>query len=113
MPVGKPSGVPGAGREAKKEKIVCDQEINHQGEVNKARYMPQSHNLVATKTVSGEVHVFDVFKHTTRPVDKQVRPTLRLTGHKSEGYGLSWNPLREGLLLSGSDDGLLAIWDIN
>lgn len=75
--------------------------------------MPQSHNLVATKTVSGEVQVFDIFKQTTRPVDKIVRPTLRLTGHLSEGYGLSWNSTREGLLLSGSDDGIICIWDIN
>lgn len=51
----KPQGAQVGGRDTKKDKIVIDHEINHQGEVNKARYMPQSHNLVATKTISAEV----------------------------------------------------------
>jgi hypothetical protein len=34
-------------------------------------------------------------------------------GHKAEGYGLSWSHLREGHLLSGSDDTLVCTWDIN
>jgi histone-binding protein RBBP4 len=55
--------------------------------------MPQSHNIIATKTVGGEVHVFDYFKHPTKPNDWGIRPNLRLMGHNSEGYGLSWNPL--------------------
>ncbi len=97
----------------KDNKLLLDHEFNHAGEVNKARVMPQSHNLVATKTVSGDVHVFDVFKQTTRPVDKTVRPTLVLTGHQREGYGLAWNQAREGVLLSGSDDGVICLWDIN
>ena len=97
----------------RKERFVIDHELNHAGEVNKARYMPQSHNLIATKTTSGEVHLFDYFKHPTKPLDADVHPNLRLLGHTSEGYGLSWNPLREGLLLSGSDDGIICLWDIN
>ena len=40
-------------------------------------------------------------------------PNLRLTGHTKEGYGLAWNPNTVGILLSGSDDGALCIWDIN
>jgi len=35
-----------------------------------------------------------------------------LAGHSKEGYGLSWNPQQEGLLLSGADDSLICIWDI-
>lgn len=95
------------------EKIMIDQEIYHDGEVNKARHMPQSHNIIATKTASGEVHVFDYFKHPSKPTDWGIRPNLRLVGHNSEGYGLSWNPLQDGILLSGSDDGIICIWDIN
>lgn len=38
---------------------------------------------------------------------------MRLTGHKKEGYGLSWNQTQEGLLVSGSDDSLIATWDVN
>jgi histone-binding protein RBBP4 len=76
--------------------------------------MPQSHNIIATKTVSGEIHIFDQFKHPTRPTNMtEVKPNLKLSGHQREGYGLSWNPTKEGILLSGSDDGLICIWDIN
>jgi histone-binding protein RBBP4 len=28
-------------------------------------------------------------------------------------YGLAWNIKKEGLLLSGSDDNLVCLWDIN
>ena len=47
----------------KKERIQVEVQINHQGEVNRARQMPQSHKIIATKTTSGEVHIFDYFKH--------------------------------------------------
>ena len=75
--------------------------------------MPQSHNIIATKTTSGEVHIFDYFKHPTKPANDQVKPDLRLLGHKKEGFGLAWNPVHGGLLLSGSDDALICIWDVN
>ncbi len=41
------------------------------------------------------------------------RPDLRLTGHKTEGYGLAWSPFRSGHLLSGSDDAQICLWDIS
>jgi histone-binding protein RBBP4 len=34
-------------------------------------------------------------------------------GHSKEGYGLSWNKKKEGYLLSGADDGLACVWDVN
>jgi WD40 repeat protein len=87
-------------------------QFNHEGEVNKVRHMPQSHNLIATKTVSGEVHIFDYQKHPSFPVNKEVRPNLRLMGHEKEGYGLAWNSKDEGVVMSGSDDGIICIWDL-
>lgn len=98
---------------SKHEKISIETQINHAGEVNKARYMPQSHNIIATKTTSGEVHIFDYFKHPSKPYNDEVKPDLKLLGHKKEGFGLAWNPVRSGLLLSGSDDNLVCIWDVN
>lgn len=53
--------------------------------------MPQSHKIIATKTVSGEVHIFDYFKHGST-TNEEVKPDLRLLGHTREGYGLDWNP---------------------
>ena len=59
----------------KKEKFAIDITINHPGEVNKARQMPQSHNIIATKTVSGEIHIYDYFKHPAKPqVANEIRP---------------------------------------
>jgi histone-binding protein RBBP4 len=91
-------------------------QINHDGEVNRARYMPQNEFLIATKTPSADVLVFDWSKHDSKPSrDGKCNPFLRLLGHDVEGYGLAWNPTsaRAGTLLSGSDDANICIWDIN
>lgn len=59
----------------KKERFAMDIVVNHPGEVNKARHMPQSHNIIATKTVSGEVHIYDYFKHPTKPtIANEIKP---------------------------------------
>ncbi|EFN54865.1 hypothetical protein CHLNCDRAFT_134941 [Chlorella variabilis] len=76
--------VGGFGSSAGRISIV--QQINHDGEVNRARHCPQAHGLC--------------------------KPDIRLTGHKNEGYGLSWSAQREGYLLSGSDDAQICVWDV-
>lgn len=43
--------------------------------------MPQSYNVIATKTISGEVHIFDYFKHSRKPENDEVKPSLKLRGH--------------------------------
>lgn len=69
------------------------QQINHEGEVNRARYMPQNPFLIATKTVSAEVFVFDYSKHDSKPSPNGVcSPDLRLTGHKTEGCATQHEP---------------------
>lgn len=50
---------------------------------------------------------------TRRAADGLCKPDIRLTGHKVEGYGLSWNQQKAGFLLSGSDDAQICIWDVN
>jgi len=97
-----------------KENLSLDQQLMHDGEVNKARFMPQSHNVVAAKTVSGEVHVFDMYRHPTRPAkgEAQAKPNLRLVGHTQEGFGLSWNPVKAGVVASGSNDGQICVWNV-
>ncbi|KAI3438030.1 hypothetical protein D9Q98_000473 [Chlorella vulgaris] len=94
-------------------RINIVQQINHEGEVNRARHCPQNHFLIATKTVCAEVYVFDYSKHPSKPAaDGLCKPDIRLTGHKNEGYGLSWSQQREGYLLSGSDDAQICVWDV-
>ena len=48
-------------------KIEIDIKINHEGEVNRARYMPQNACVIATKTPSSDVLIFDYTKHPSKP----------------------------------------------
>ncbi|XP_052243676.1 histone-binding protein RBBP4 isoform X1 [Dreissena polymorpha] len=95
-------------------KIEIEIKINHEGEVNRARFMPQNPCIIATKTPSSDVLVFDYTKHPSKPDPSgECQPELRLKGHQKEGYGLSWNPNMNGHLLSASDDHTICLWDIN
>lgn len=74
----------------------------------------QNSFLIATKTISADVYVFDYSKHPSKPPSDGVcRPDLVLKGHRTEGYGLAWSPYMPGHLLSGSDDACICLWDIN
>lgn len=95
-------------------KIDIEIKICHEGEVNRARYMPQNPCVIATKTPSSDVLVFDYTKHPSKPEPNSIcNPQIRLKGHSKEGYGLSWNKKTSGYLLSSSDDGTVCLWDIN
>ena len=48
-------------------KIEIEIKINHEGEVNRARYMPQNPCIIATKTPSSDVLVFDYTKQPSKP----------------------------------------------
>uniref|UniRef100_A0A0A9YZD7 Histone-binding protein RBBP4-A n=1 Tax=Lygus hesperus TaxID=30085 RepID=A0A0A9YZD7_LYGHE len=76
--------------------------------------MPQNPNIIATKSSNKDVYIFDRTKFPARPAkDAPFSPNIRLTGHRREGYGLSWCPMREGVLVSGSDDSLICLWDVS
>jgi len=90
------------------------QSIPHVGEVNRARYMPQNPDLIATKTITGDVYVFDRTKHPSDPPkDNVCKPDITLRGHSKEGFGLDWNPIKSGEVLSASEDETICHWDIN
>lgn len=60
-------------------KIEIEIKINHEGEVNRARYMPQNPCVIATKTPSSDVLVFDYTKHPSKPdPNGECHPDLRL-----------------------------------
>jgi WD40 repeat protein len=94
-------------------KVVTKVEINHDGEINRARYMPQNPNVIATKSPNADVLVFDYTKHPSKPDPSgKCDPQFRLTGHTKEGYGLDWNQNKQGYLLSSSDDQTICLWDV-
>jgi len=105
--------VGGIGLAAGENRIDIEKKILHEGEINRARYMPQKYNIIATKTTSGEVHVFDYLQHPATPVSHdQIRPEVKLIGHSLEGYGLSWSNHKEGYLLSSANDSKVCLWNI-
>jgi len=94
-------------------KVEIAQRINHEGEVNRARYCPQNPTVIATKGPSKDVLVFDYTKHSSLPASDGVcKPEVRLCGHTQEGYGLCWSPLQNGVLVSASNDGNICMWDV-
>lgn len=53
-------------------KIEIEIKINHEGEVNRARYMPQNPCIIATKTPTSDVLVFDYTKHPSKPGESKI-----------------------------------------
>ncbi|CAK9134546.1 unnamed protein product [Ilex paraguariensis] len=94
-------------------KVEIVQKIYVDGEVNRARCMSQNPSVVAAKTSSCEVYVFDSTKQPVNHEGGSCDPDLRLRGHDKEGYGLSWSPFKEGYLLSASNDCKICLWDIS
>lgn len=95
-------------------RIEVDIKINHEGEVNRARYMPQNPQIIATKTPLSDVLIFNIDTHPLgREKSGECNPELRLKGHTREGYGLSWNSNTNGQLLSAADDQTICLWNIN
>ncbi|GMG19002.1 unnamed protein product [Ambrosiozyma monospora] len=94
------------------------QRIPHKGDINKAKYMPQNPNLIATATNLGDLLVFDRTKKPNNFDESTISTTtkqyedIRLKFHTADTWGLDWNGQLEGELVSGSNDGLLALWDI-
>eukprot|EP00922_Rhytidocystis_sp_ex-Travisia-forbesii_P035062 GHVS01052058.1.p1 GENE.GHVS01052058.1~~GHVS01052058.1.p1 ORF type:complete len:452 (-),score=91.31 GHVS01052058.1:241-1518(-) len=86
--------------------------IPHEGEINRARAMPQQTSKIASISLSGEVLLFDSERYGPDG-GEDMTPDLVLRGHTTEGWGLAWNEAREGLIASAADDGAVCVWDIN
>lgn len=85
-------------------KIKITKKFETSSEVNRARYMPQDSNTVATINGNGEIDLFDL---------AQGESLAHFKPHSENGYGLSWSPFEKGLLLSSSDDHSIALSDVN
>lgn len=94
--------------------IKEEKTIIHDGEVNRARYMPQNNNMIATKTPTSDVLLFDLSRFPDTPGPNDVcDPDVVLKGHTMEGYGLAWNTVNAGWLISSADDCRICMWDVN
>ncbi|MCQ2815704.1 MAG: WD40 domain-containing protein [archaeon] len=99
------------------KKIEVEIKIKHEGDINKARPMPSdnNYNIIATQTEKGEIHIYDYFKHPNQPKEEneEPKPELKLKSHTEAGFGLNWNIIKKGQLVSGNNDGKVCLWQIN
>ncbi|KAG7810850.1 hypothetical protein KL921_002478 [Ogataea angusta] len=98
-------------------KMSLVQKIPHRGEINRARYMPQNPDLIATITNKGHLYMFDRTKKPNNFTEDEIDDSddfsdIKLEFHQCEGWGLDWNRYKEGELASGSSDGTIALWDV-
>jgi len=79
---------------------------------------PQRPQLLASKTATGEVLLFDY--KAERPAPRGggpggARPDAILAppgGAAVDGFALGWSPLQRHLLASGGNDGRMCVWDV-
>ena len=72
-------------------KIEIEIKINHEGEVNRARYMPQNPCIIATKTPTSDVLVFDYTKHPSKPGGSlRQRHTNTAVNTNTPGEPVTW-----------------------
>jgi histone-binding protein RBBP4 len=93
-------------------------------EIHRIRCMPQLPSVVALKTAAPEVEIYANVKLTDNDGDvnmndgrshekiksEDFQPKI-LKGHTENGWGLSWSPLDQGKLVSGSGDRAICVWD--
>lgn len=115
------------------EPILTHRVIKHHGSVNRVRFSPHANpeggaQFVATWSDEGHVQIFDIDSDIRMLADhanwskeqakawsnpKKSQPLKFCTpssSHKTEGYGLDWNPVLANVLASGDCDGALYIW---
>jgi hypothetical protein len=63
--------------------INTTKKIRHEGEINRACYNPFNEEIIATKTTSAEVHIFNTHQHPEIPVENTAKPDIRLLGNKN------------------------------
>lgn len=80
-------------------------------DANKCKLCPLATNLIACKTSSPEILIFDYTKHSSFNSRKPADTALK--GHSQGGFAIDWNSMRFGHLASGGNDKLVNIFDIN
>ncbi|CAH2353087.1 chromatin assembly factor 1 subunit p50 [[Candida] railenensis] len=102
-----------------KKKVQVLQKINHMGDVNRAKYMPQNPDLIASSNNMGDIVVYDRTKHPNFKIgidDSVNKPELRLRRADGSGdsdiFAIDWNKQAEGILVSGDIDGRINLYDI-
>lgn len=91
-------------------RMDTEQQIRVKDDVNRTRMSHKMSNLIAARSDSEDVHVFDYTKHLS--METAFMPELVLKGHEKGGYGLSWNYNNKNVLATSGEDGLVCVFDI-
>ena len=75
--------------------------------------MPQKPSLIASRGPSEKIYFWDFDKHGSIPTEGSPSCLEGYgIGHSKEGFPLEWSKLKEGFLLSGSEDTTVQLWDL-
>jgi len=101
---------------------VADQKsIKHPGAVNRVRSMPQSPQIVASWSDTGNVFIWDINAHlrtlgalpggslSATPINT---PIFTFQGHKDEGFAMDFSPVKPGAFISGDCAKGIYLWQI-
>lgn len=88
--------------------VEIEKRIFHEGEIHRARHMPHTPNIVCTKSISGDLNIYDI--NLSYKNNELTKPEKKLVGHTKEGFALAWNSLKEGYIASGAEDGKVLVW---
>lgn len=91
----------------------CEQTLTVDAPVLKIRAMPAETNILAVKTASGFIGVFNTVQELHEDDAGHTMPDALLRGHSRGGFGLSWNTLKPGYIASASDDGYVNYYDVS
>lgn len=91
----------------------CEQTLTMDAPVLKIRAMPAETNILAVKTASGFVGIFNSVQEAQEDAAGHTVPDALLRGHSRGGFGLSWNTLKPGYIASASDDGYVNYYDVS
>lgn len=74
--------------------------------------MPQKNSIVALGGKSGKISIFCLNNHPSTPTDIYTHPDSTLDHHQQQCNSLDWSILNQGLLVSGSNDTEVCLWDL-
>lgn len=91
-------------------RFKIEQQINVKDDVNRTRMNFKMSNIIAARSDSEDVHIFDYTKHLS--TETSFMPEMILRSYEKGGYGLSWNYNNKNILATSGEDGLVCVFDI-
>lgn len=101
-----------------KKKMSVLQKINHLGDVNKLRYMPQNADIIASGNNMGNLVIYNRTKHSSyNTINTDINTPDLILGEQEidenqDIYAIDWNRQIEGMIASGKMNGRIDIYDI-